>query len=528
MNGPPGAGKSTLAPALAARLGVTSVDLDALVAARAGMSAGALIAARGEPALRALEAELLDGLLRTDAACVVALGGGALTSSSLRRRALREARVLALHASPETLLARIAAGAPRPLVTASRDPARALRELLEARAEGYAEAHRTLSSEAHDVAALAAEAAAWASAPAPMVVPLGARSYRVYTGPVAGLGAVFGQELSPHTSCHGVTESTVARCCAWMRPALPEVRGAWLTLRAGEASKTLRGAERVWAHVLAQGIDRRGVLLCHGGGVISDLGGFAASALLRGVRYATVPTTLLAMLDASVGGKTAVDHRLGKNLIGAFHHPSLVWMDVEALRTLPRREIRAGLAEAVKIAVVRDGELLQILERDAARLARGDDLDALRAVLVRAVRAKIDVVAEDEREGGVRALLNFGHTVGHAVEAASGYRLRHGECVAIGMRAALALGADLGVTPPALRTRVGDLLDRLGLPARAAVDETRAAEALGRDKKRVGETLRFVLATAAGEASLRDVPWARAHDVLRAVIETRSTGRSRL
>lgn len=521
VNGPPGAGKSALAPALATRLGATSLDLDALVAARAGMSAGALLAARGEPALRALEAELLEGLLHRDAACVVAVGGGALTSASLRRRALRAARVIALHAPAETLLARIAAGEPRPLVTAARDPARALRELLDARSEGYAEAHLTLSSATRGVEALAAEAAAWAAEPAALVVPLGARSYRVHAAPVAGLRGVFARELQGVTACVGVTESTVARCCGWMRPALPEVRDAWLTLRAGESSKTLRGAQRVWSHALTQGVDRRGALLCHGGGVISDLGGFAASALLRGVRYATVPTTLLSMLDASVGGKTAVDHPLGKNLLGAFHHPSLVWMDVEALRTLPRREIRSGLAEAVKIAVVRDPELLEVLERDAARLARGDDLDALRAVLVRAVRAKIDVVAEDEREHGVRALLNFGHTVGHAVEAASGYRLRHGECVAVGMRAALSLGATMGVTPPGLVTRVGDLLDRLGLPTRARVDAARAAKALGSDKKREGGALRFALATGVGEGVMREVPWAAAHDVLRAAIETR-------
>lgn len=521
LSGPPGAGKSALAPALASRLGVTCVDLDAMVAARAGMTAGALIAARGEATLRALEAELLGGLLRAAAPCVVALGGGALTSAPLRRRALREARVLALHAPAETLLARISAGEPRPLITAAPDPARALRELLDARAEGYAEAHLALSSAGGTIAELAAAAAAWAAEPAAMVVPLGARSYRVHAAPVSGLHAALARELQGVSGWVGVTESTVSRRCGWMRASLPEVRDGWLTLRPGEASKTLRGAQRVWAHALARGADRRAALLCHGGGVISDLGGFAASALLRGVRYATVPTTLLAMLDASVGGKTAVDVPEGKNLVGAFHHPSLVWMDVQALRTLPRREIRSGLAEAVKIALVRDPELLQLLERDAARLASGRDLEALRAVLVRAVRAKIDVVAEDEREGGARALLNFGHTVGHALEAASGYRLRHGECVAVGMRAALALGVAMGVTPPALAPRVERLLDGLGLPSRARVDAERAAQALGRDKKRDGGTMRFVLATGEGGAVLREVASTTAHDVLRSVIETR-------
>ncbi len=294
-----------------------------------------------------------------------------------------------------------------------------------------------------------------------------------------------------------------------------------VTLTPGERAKTLRGAERVWRALRDDGADRGAVLVGVGGGVVTDLTGFAASAWMRGVGFVTAPTTLLAMVDAAVGGKTGVDFGGGKNLVGAFHHPSLVWMDVEALRTLPRRELRSGMAEAVKIAVVRDPELLQILERDAARLVGGADLDALRAVLVRAVRAKIDVVAEDERESGVRALLNFGHTVGHALEASSGYRLRHGECVAVGMRAALSLGAAMGVTPPGLVSRVGELLDRLGLPARARVDAERAAKALGNDKKREGGALRFVLATAAGEGTLREVPWATAHDVLRAAIETR-------
>jgi shikimate kinase/3-dehydroquinate synthase len=494
LNGPPGSGKTTLAPQVASRLGYELIDLDALIEREAGSTIPELFAREGEGVFRARERAALKNVLDRERV-VVALGGGALVERAFRHEALRRALVVSLDAPPEVLLARLGASSPRPLVTSSPDPEAALRSLLELRRAAYAEAHLRLdtSSDA-SLDPLVDHIAALCDAP-PLVMPLGERTYRLHFEPLAGLTKTLAG-LSP-SALVTVTDRTVHH--HWgeaVRRVLGRKPAASVRLHPGEASKNLGALTKVWEAALAAGVDRNAVFVCVGGGVVTDLGGFAAATLLRGVRYVSVPTTLLGMVDASVGGKTAIDHRRGKNLVGAFHHPSSVWIDTAFLSTLPARERRAGMAEAVKVGVALDAELLDLIESAPA------DLDA---VIRRAVQAKIDVVAVDERESGPRMLLNFGHTIGHAIESASGYRMLHGECVAVGMVAALELGAALGVTPPALVTRVTKVLETLALPTRARVRRALVLRHLTADKKRDQQTLRFVLATEAGRAVVEKV-----------------------
>lgn len=297
----------------------------------------------------------------------------------------------------------------------------------------------------------------------------------------------------------------------WAAPVVASVDAAGATLLrteilpAGEAHKTLDTWARLVDGLLDAGADRRTVILALGGGVVGDMAGFAAACTLRGLPFVQVPTTLLAMVDASVGGKTAVDHRRGKNLIGAFHQPSLVYAALDTLRTLPEAELRCGLGEVVKTALIADEALFEALERDAPRLARGE---GLAAVVRRCVEIKAGIVARDEREQGERALLNAGHTVGHAWEAASGFSaLRHGEAVALGLVAEARWAVALGRCAASVPERVLALCAALGLPV---VPPDHDAETLMNyvlmDKKARSGTIVLPLPESIGRAALVEVP----------------------
>jgi 3-dehydroquinate synthase len=341
-------------------------------------------------------------------------------------------------------------------------------------------------------------------------VELGARSYDVSIGAFSpdAIAEKIAAALDPKTTGVAVlidanvaTVSARARdLVAALAKRLPRVQR--LDLRAGEACKNLTELEKTCEWLAANEYDRRAAVVGVGGGAATDHAGFAAAVYLRGVPFALVPTTLLAMVDASVGGKTGVDLGAGKNLVGAFHQPRAVVADVGFLETLPARERIAGLAEVAKCGFIADAGLLDLLEQS------GPDLTVAQheEVITRAVRVKADVVASDEHEGGRRAILNFGHTVGHALESASGYGLLHGEAVALGMVAALDLGVALGVGAPALAARARTLLARLGLP----IDYERRFDAQAQagiavDKKRRGSTIRFVLVPTPGETRFMDV-----------------------
>ncbi|HUI08687.1 MAG TPA: 3-dehydroquinate synthase [Bacteroidota bacterium] len=277
---------------------------------------------------------------------------------------------------------------------------------------------------------------------------------------------------------------------------------ALLEVPAGERSKSSGALARLYARVFRGGIRRDSLVIALGGGVIGDLAGYLSATALRGVRLVQVPTTLLSQVDSSVGGKVGIDHAAGKNLIGAFHQPSAVYIDPEALRTLPAEEFRSGLAEVIKIAAALDAPFFVHLERNAPRLRR-ENTPLLARVIETAVALKASVVERDERETGLRRVLNLGHTVGHALEASSGYAIRHGEAVAIGMACEARIGVELGMLAQAECRRLEALLEATGLPVAPPrkINERAFLSAMSLDKKAVAEGNRFVLLRRIGESA---------------------------
>jgi 3-dehydroquinate synthase len=276
----------------------------------------------------------------------------------------------------------------------------------------------------------------------------------------------------------------------------------------GERYKTLRTAESLYAFLIERRIERSDLIVALGGGVVGDLAGFVAATYLRGIRFIQAPTTLLAQIDSSIGGKTAVNHPLGKNLIGAFYQPSLVVIDTQTLRSLPQREMRSGLYEAIKYGVIRDRRLFDRVSREIPKLL-GFDGAELEHLIARSCRIKADVVERDEREGDLRRILNFGHTVGHALEAVTRYRrFLHGEAVAHGMRAAARIAERVGMLQTAERQAIDDAVRGAGPLPRAdtlALDDI--ISAMGRDKKAEGGRAVFVLPVEIGRAVIKsDVP----------------------
>ena len=292
----------------------------------------------------------------------------------------------------------------------------------------------------------------------------------------------------------------------------------------GERSKNLTTVGRVYEALIQRPADRSVVVIAVGGGVIGDLVGFAAATYLRGVRLVQIPTTLLAQVDSAIGGKVGVNHALGKNLIGAFHPPKLVVADPHVLASLPRREFRAGLYEVIKYGVIASSSLLDRVESTLPALFDRDP-EALAAIVSASCRIKADVVSADERESGLRRVLNFGHTVGHALEAVTKYRrFRHGEAVAYGMLAALSLGVERGVTPADTHGRTAQIIAKLGpLPPVADLSAKEIIGAIGRDKKIVSGTLHFIAAAKLGATTeLKDVTEKQLRSALRRIGVTRT------
>ncbi len=354
-------------------------------------------------------------------------------------------------------------------------------------------------------------------------VPLGARSYAIKIGPhlLRRLGAECAR-LELGQRCAIITDTNVGR--RYARPAFDSLARAGfcpalVILHPGEATKHPRSAAQCYDRLADHRLERQSFIVALGGGVVGDLAGFVAATYLRGIAFVQVPTTLLAQVDSSVGGKVGVNLKAGKNLVGAFYQPQLVLCDLDTLRTLPEREYRAGLAEVVKYGIIYDADLFARLERDLPRLLRRDP-GTLAAIVARCCEIKAEVVAQDETENGLRSILNFGHTIGHALEAISHYgRYLHGEAIAIGQVAAARLSAQRLGLPQAQLERIIALLERIGLPTQVRLNARQRQKlfaAMRLDKKVRGGQIRFVLARRIGQ-----VVWGQAvpEDLIEAALE---------
>jgi 3-dehydroquinate synthase len=351
-------------------------------------------------------------------------------------------------------------------------------------------------------------------------VSLGERSYPIYIeqGFFRELGHLY-RQYGLGKQAVVITDRTVQkRYGAGAREALKEVGldVQLIPIPPEESSKSLAWADRVYERLIRTEVGREATIVALGGGVVGDLAGFVAATYLRGIPWVQVPTTLVAQIDSAIGGKTGIDHRLGKNLIGAYHQPRFVLVDPELLQSLPLEEVRSGLAEMVKYALIRDPELFKRTE-ELLPLRTIHELPPMENLIERCCRIKAEIVSQDEREGGLRAILNFGHTVGHALETVTRYqRFRHGEAVAWGMLAAAWLSCERGLLAHEPWERIFRLLSAIELPRDlSGCDDEAMLAAIRRDKKARGGVVRMILLTAIGQASLcEDVTEAELRAVL--------------
>jgi shikimate kinase/3-dehydroquinate synthase len=524
-----GAGKTTIGRLLARKLGRRFIDSDHEIEARTGASIPWIFEIEGEASFRRREADVIRDLT-AQSGIVMATGGGAVLNEANRALLAERGTVIYLRAHVTSILQRTAHDRNRPLLQTA-DPRRRLEELTVEREPLYREiADLVIDTGRPNVQSmvqtileqLAAQersraqphAQALMNQPTQLLlnVELGERSYPISIGP--GLlddAALLARHIgSPRVAI--VTNTTVAplyldKVAASLRAAGRTV--VEIVLPDGEEHKTWTSLMQVFDALLANKCDRKTTLVALGGGVIGDLTGFAAASYMRGVPFVQIPTTLLAQVDSSVGGKTGLNHPLGKNMIGAFYQPRAVLADTSTLATLPARQLSAGLAEVIKHGAILDAAFFDWIEANIGQLM-GRDQAALAHAIARSCEIKAEVVRQDEREGGLRAVLNFGHTFGHAIEAGLGYGAwLHGEAVGCGMVMAADLSHRLGLVDAATVARMRALVAAAGLPTVAPdLGAERWLELMEVDKKNEGGAIKFILLKPLGSPSVTGAPHA--------------------
>ncbi len=508
-----GCGKSSVGAEVARRVGVPFIDLDRRIESVVAKSIPALFAQEGEARFRELERRELSSVLSLEGPVVVAVGGGALLERSARLEVADRAILLHLRVGAEEAQRRTQRdGDTRPLVKGAS--LAWIERLLETRRASYVEAHDQVETEGRELAAVVADVLEiWERDPVGVLA--GEDSYSVEVGrAMAPTRVQVCAEGSSKTLL--VTDSTVRAIHG--QPLLGALGDtcAEFVLTPGEEHKTPATLAELWDFALSKGADRTTQVVGFGGGVVTDTAGFLAATWMRGVPWLSVSTTLLGMVDASVGGKTAVDLPGAKNCVGAFWQPQRVFCDVEYLATEETRRFGSGMAEAVKTALLGDAVLFDLLEREI-RAVSARDPEIVLEIVRRCVATKARIVSRDPREGGLRAALNLGHTIGHALEAYGGYGgLMHGEAVSLGLVAALKLGARLGLTDESLGARATRLLAAVGLPTDLSAQPMEdAAKLLVNDKKRGGDSVRFVLCPEPGRVEFRGLALAELMEHMR-------------
>jgi 3-dehydroquinate synthase len=524
-----GSGKTTVGRALAKKLNKRFIDSDHEIEARTGVSIPVIFEIEGEVSFRQREAEVIRDLTAQDG-IVLATGGGAILNNDSRRYLQERGTVIYLHASVNSILQRTRNDKNRPLLRTA-DPRKKLEELESQRHPLYQEiADLVIETGRPNVQHLVqnildklprsdvsdrfpqkhlsmhkTEAGFHT-----LNVELGDRSYPITIGAGVLNDASLLADRIKGKSVVIVTNTVVAPL--YLSSLEKTLRSIGKTCSAvilpdGEEHKHWGSLMMIFDHLLEQKCDRKITLIALGGGVIGDMTGFAAATYMRGVPFVQIPTTLLSQVDSSVGGKTGINHPLGKNMIGAFYQPQAVIADTSTLTTLPDNELSAGLAEIIKHGAIIDLAFFEWLEANMLKL-RARDEKALAYAVIRSCEIKADVVRQDEREGGLRAILNFGHTFGHAIESGLGYgKWLHGEAVGCGMVMAADLSCRLGYIDFVTKTRIKQLVEAAGLPIIAPdLGEQRWLELMEVDKKNEGGQIKFILLKPLGHSVITNVP----------------------
>lgn len=496
LYGPSGTGKTTVGKLLSERLDMTWFDLDVEIEKEAGQTIETMFRIFGEGVFRELESATLDRLLKADPSSVISLGGGALLNHQNRLLAESYGQVILLSASIDTLVARLTSDVHvRPLV--KDDPRQRLTDLLSRRQEHYASFGKPVVTDDQTPEEIVRE----------IQIRIGqfqvqgmGKDYDILVQP--GLLNHLGKALLERgihgpaalVCDHNVDALYSARVLDSLKAA--GIEAVKIVIPPGEEHKTIQTISQLWEGFLQAGVERGSVVIALGGGVTGDLTGFAAATYLRGVPWVNIPTTLLAMVDSSLGGKTGADLPQGKNLIGAFHAPLLVLSDPEVLSTLPEGELLSGMAETIKHGVISDPKLYNLCAAGWPQ-----KLEEVAELISRAVAVKVEIIATDPFEKGQRQSLNFGHTVGHGVEKASKYRLSHGKCVAIGMIAETRLSESIALADIGLSEKLIADFTKIGLPVSipADLDQQEIIDATLLDKKRSSKQIHFSLPERIGK-----------------------------